>query len=74
MYLIKSNLEWTAVMPRPERVQYEHAFYHVMSRGRGRQLILHGKVYYEDFLETLVVKLGSYSLWVRCIKTAEEEL
>ncbi len=40
-------------MPRPERIQYEHAFYHVMNRGRGRQDIFHGPEYYKDFLQTL---------------------
>lgn len=40
-------------MPRPDRIQYENAFYHVMNRGRGRQNIFHGADYYEDFLMTL---------------------
>ncbi len=29
-------------MPRPIRIQYENAYYHVMNRGRGRQTIFHG--------------------------------
>ena len=40
-------------MPRPIRIQYEHAYYHVMNRGRARQTIFQGAVYYEDFLTTL---------------------
>ena len=40
-------------MPRPIRIQYEHAHYHVMNRGRARQTIFHGTGYYEDFLTTL---------------------
>lgn len=40
-------------MPRPDRIQYENAFYHVMNRGRGRQKIFHGAKYYESFLATL---------------------
>ena len=40
-------------MPRPIRIQYEHAYYHVMNRGRARQTIFHGAGYYEDFLTTL---------------------
>ena len=40
-------------MPRPDRIQYEHAFYHVMNRGRARQKIFHEPEYYEDFLVTL---------------------
>ena len=41
------------IMPRPARIQYEEAFYHLMNRGRGRQKIFHGEKYYEAFLETL---------------------
>ena len=40
-------------MPRPPRIQYENAFYHVMNRGRGRRWIFHGEAYYDAFLETL---------------------
>lgn len=40
-------------MPRPTRVQYEDAFYHVMNRGRARQKIFHGPASYSAFLQTL---------------------
>ncbi|NKB82593.1 MAG: hypothetical protein GKS05_12035 [Nitrospirales bacterium] len=40
-------------MPRPLRIQYEHAFYHVMNRGRGQQPIFHGPAYCHSFLTTL---------------------
>jgi len=40
-------------MPRPTRIQYEDALYHVMNRGRGRQTIFHGSAYYSAFLQTL---------------------
>lgn len=40
-------------MPRPERIQYENAFYHVMNRGRGRQTVFHNDNYYQAFLDTL---------------------
>jgi len=40
-------------MPRPQRIEYEGAFHHVMNRGRARQRIFHGNNYYEAFLETL---------------------
>jgi len=40
-------------MPRPQRIEYENAFYHVMNRGRGRQFIFHDEKYYHAFLETL---------------------
>ena len=40
-------------MPRPVRIEYEDAHYHVMNRGRQRQSIFHSKTYYQAFLETL---------------------
>jgi REP element-mobilizing transposase RayT len=40
-------------MPRPQRIEYEHAFYHVMNRGRARQKIFHDEHFYQVFLETL---------------------
>ncbi len=40
-------------MPRPDRIQYQHALYHVTNRGHGRQKIFHSVGYYEDFLATL---------------------
>ena len=40
-------------MPRPLRIEFEDACYHVMNRGRDRQTIFHGPHYYEAFLKTL---------------------
>lgn len=40
-------------MPRPQRIEYENAFYHVMNRGQGRQSIFPDDRYYQAFLETL---------------------
>lgn len=40
-------------MPRPLRIEYENAIYHVMNRGRGRKFIFHGDEYYNGFLETI---------------------
>ena len=40
-------------MPRPTRIQYDNAFYHVMNRGRGRMTIYPNENYYQAFLETL---------------------
>ena len=40
-------------MPRPLRIEYEHAFYHVMNRGSGRNMIFPDDVYYQTFLDTL---------------------
>jgi len=40
-------------MPRPERIEYENATYHVMNRGRARQTIFHEAVFYQTFLNTV---------------------
>ncbi len=40
-------------MPRPIRIEYQDAFYHVMNRGRGQQTLFHSKNYYHAFIETL---------------------
>lgn len=40
-------------MPRPQRIEYENALYHVMNRGRGRQAIFRDECNYQDFLKTL---------------------
>ncbi len=40
-------------MPRPTRIEYENAYYHVMNRGRQRQRIFHDPLYYQAFLGTL---------------------
>jgi len=40
-------------MPRPIRIEYPNAFYHVMNRGRGRQNIFHSQNYFVSFLNCL---------------------
>ncbi len=40
-------------MPRPTRIEYQHAHYHVMNRGRGRMTIFPNDESYRAFLETL---------------------
>lgn len=40
-------------MPRPLRIEFEGAYYHVMNRGRGRQRVFHGQAYYQAFLQGL---------------------
>ena len=40
-------------MPRPVRIEYENAYYHVMNRGRNHDTIFHSKEYYQAFLKTL---------------------
>ena len=40
-------------MPRPQRIKYPDANYHVMNRGLGRQKIFHDEAYCQVFLETI---------------------
>jgi len=40
-------------MPRKPRLEYENAFYHVMNRGRGREMIYHDDEYYQIFVNIL---------------------
>ena len=40
-------------MPRPLRIEYENAYYHVMNRGAGRRRIFYGEEYCQAFLSTL---------------------
>jgi len=36
-------------MVRPQRVEYEGAYYHVMNRGQGRQNVYHGERYEKTY-------------------------
>ena len=40
-------------MSRPLRIEYQDAYYHVMNRGRGKQVIFDGDGYFGEFLHTL---------------------
>ncbi|MBL4867728.1 MAG: transposase, partial [Pseudomonadales bacterium] len=53
-------------MPRPLRIEYENAYYHVMNRGRGRQKIFHGPDYYEAFLTTLAEAHQRFGVEILC--------
>ena len=72
-------------MPRPLRIEYENACYHVMNRGRSRQNICHEEKYYQSFLNTLAeahkrfgIQIQSYCLMKNhyhlLIKTPEGNL
>ena len=72
-------------MPRPLRIEYEDACYHVMNRGRARHDIFHDKKYYQAFLNTLAeahrrfgIQVQSYCLMSNhyhlLIKTPEANL
>lgn len=53
-------------MPRPLRIEYENAYYHVMNRGRGRQRLFHGDEYYQAFLHTLDEAHQRFGLQILC--------
>ena len=53
-------------MPRPLRIEYENAYYHVMNRGRGRQRIFHSDDYFHAFLECLEQAHARFGLQVLC--------
>jgi REP element-mobilizing transposase RayT len=40
-------------MPRKPRLEYENAFYHVMNRGRRREMIFHDDIDYQAFIDIL---------------------
>ncbi|HDH01093.1 MAG TPA: hypothetical protein ENG80_04725 [Nitrospirae bacterium] len=53
-------------MPRPLRIEYENAYYHVMNRGRSRQKIFHDERYFGAFLSTLEEAHQRFGLQVLC--------
>ncbi len=53
-------------MPRPLRIEYENAYYHVMNRGRGRQTIFHSDDYFNSFLGTLEEAHQRFGLQTLC--------
>jgi len=53
-------------MPRPLRIEYENAYYHVMNRGRGRQHIFHGDAYFNAFLQTVEEAHDRFGLQILC--------
>ena len=72
-------------MPRPLRIEYEDACYHVMNRGRAHHDIFHDEKYYQVFLTTLAeahrrfgIQVQSYCLMSNhyhlLIKTPEANL
>ena len=60
-------------MPRPVRIEYEDAYYHVMNRGRdkGRRKLFLSKDYYEAFLKTLEEAVERFGIVVHayCLMT-----
>lgn len=53
-------------MPRPLRIEYNNAYYHVMNRGRSRQKIFHGADYYQVFLDTLSQAHQRFGIEILC--------
>ena len=52
-------------MPRPLRIEYENACYHVMNRGRSKQKIFHNEEYYQVFLSTLAQAHKRFSIQIQ---------
>ncbi len=72
-------------MPRPIRIEYEGAYYHVMNRASARCNVFHGPAYFEAFLKALEkahqrfgVQIHSYCLMSNhyhlLVKTPEANL
>ncbi len=53
-------------MPRPIRIEYENAYYHVMNRGRARQKIFHDEKYFQVFFACLAEAHQRFGLQVMC--------
>lgn len=53
-------------MPKPLRIEYENAYYHVMNRGRGRQKIFHDERYFEAFITTLAEAHQRFGIQILC--------
>ncbi len=53
-------------MPRPLRIEYDHAFYHVMNRGKGRQDIFHDGRYFQAFLDTVAEAQQRFNAVIHC--------
>ncbi len=53
-------------MPRPIRIEYENAYYHVMNRGAGYRDIFHGEKDFEAFLLTLAEAHQRFGIQVLC--------
>jgi len=58
-------------MSRPERIEFEGAYYHVMNRGRRREDIFHGEEYYDLFIQTMVEAIAKFNLRIHayCLMT-----
>ncbi len=53
-------------MPRPLRIEYENAYYHVMNRGRRQEDIFHSEEYFQYFLLTLEEAHQRFGLQILC--------
>jgi len=53
-------------MPRPLRIEYENAYYHVMNHGRARQTIFHNEDYFETFLTVLSEAHQRFGVEILC--------
>jgi putative transposase len=59
------------LMSRPQRIEFDGAYYHVMNRGRGRKDIFHSNDYFNVFLQVLSDTVGRFGLEIHayCLMT-----
>jgi len=53
-------------MPRKPRLEYENAFYHVINRGRRREMIFHDDKYYQMFINLLKDVYERFGCIIHC--------
>ena len=53
-------------MPRPPRLEYPNAFYHVMNRGRNRETIFHDEWDFKLFLDIIAESVDKFNIVVHC--------
>ena len=53
-------------MSRALRIEYDHAFYHVMNRGKGRRDIFHDDRYFRAFLDTVAEAQKRFNAVIHC--------
>jgi len=53
-------------MPRPLRIEYEDAYYHVMNRGRSHQAIFHSEEFFDAFLTVLAEAHQRFGIQIMC--------
>jgi REP element-mobilizing transposase RayT len=64
--LTNNKIKIKDIMGRPKRIEYENAFYHVMSHGNGRQWIYKSEEHLKIFIESLEKVVTKYKVKIHC--------